>query len=74
MTDHVLNSRVGTVHWGYFDAAEKPVLTIKSGDRVTMETISGAPDVMPPPSSASRFRRSCWRCTRRYRASCRGTC
>ncbi len=55
MTDHVLKSRVGTVHWGYFDAAEKPVLAIKSGDRVTMETVSGAPDVMPPPSSGFKI-------------------
>ena len=51
MTDHVLRSKVGTVHWGYFDAEEKPVLAIDSGDRVTIETISGTPDVMPPPSS-----------------------
>jgi acetamidase/formamidase len=55
MTDHVLKSRVGTVHWGYFDAEEKPVLSIKSGDRVAMETISGSPDVMPPPSSGFKI-------------------
>ena len=51
MTDHVLRSKVGTVHWGYFDAEVKPVLAIASGDRVTIETFSGTPDVMPPPSS-----------------------
>ncbi len=51
MADHVLKSSVETVHWGYFDAAEKPVLTIADGDRVTLETISGGVDVMPPPSS-----------------------
>ena len=38
-----------TVHWGYFSAALKPVLTIDSGARVTMSTVSGRPDVMPPP-------------------------
>jgi acetamidase/formamidase len=51
MTDHVLRASVETVHWGYFDAEEKPALSIASGDRVTMETISGGQDVMPPPSS-----------------------
>ncbi|HJU23178.1 MAG TPA: acetamidase/formamidase family protein [Casimicrobiaceae bacterium] len=38
-----------TVHWGYFDARLKPVLTIDSGDRVVMSTVSGAPELMPPP-------------------------
>ncbi len=52
MPDHMLRSSVETVHWGYFDAAVDPVLTIESGDRVTIETVSGAPDVMP----ASGFR------------------
>jgi acetamidase/formamidase len=37
-----------TVHWGYFSAALKPVVTIESGARVTMSSVSGAPDVMPP--------------------------
>jgi acetamidase/formamidase len=51
MKHHSLKSNVSTVHWGYFDAAVTPVLTIESGDRVTVETVSGAPDVMPPPGS-----------------------
>lgn len=51
MKHHTLKSNVSTVHWGYFDAAVAPVLTIESGDRVTVETVSGAPDVMPPPGS-----------------------
>jgi acetamidase/formamidase len=55
MADHTLRSSVGTVHWGYFDATEKPVLTIASGDRVTIETVSGTPDVMPPPSSGMKI-------------------
>jgi acetamidase/formamidase len=38
-----------TVHWGYFDAALKPVATIDSGDTVTITTVSGQPDVLPPP-------------------------
>lgn len=52
MAHHLLKSSVETVHWGYFDAALKPVLTIEPGDTVTIETLSGAPDVMPPKGSA----------------------
>jgi acetamidase/formamidase len=47
MAEHLLKSNPETVHWGYFDASLKPVLTIASGDRVTVETVSGAPEVMP---------------------------
>lgn len=36
-----------TVHWGYLDARIPPVLTIESGDRVSMSTVSGDPDKMP---------------------------
>ncbi len=49
MAHHRLKSGVETCHWGFFDAALKPVLTIASGDRVTVETISGGPDVLPGP-------------------------
>ncbi len=38
-----------TVHWGYFDAALAPVLTLESGATVTIGTVSGGPDVMPEP-------------------------
>lgn len=38
-----------TVHWGYFDANLKPVLTIASGDCVTMSSVSGTPQQLPPP-------------------------
>ena len=38
-----------TVHWGYFDALLKPVLTIDSGDRVVMSSVSGPPELMPKP-------------------------
>ena len=37
------------MHWGFFDAALPPLLTIDSGDTVTISTVSGTPDVMPPP-------------------------
>jgi acetamidase/formamidase len=47
MAHHRLNSSPGTCHWGFFEAALKPVLTIDSGDEVTIETISGGPEVVP---------------------------
>jgi acetamidase/formamidase len=36
-----------TVHWGYFDASLPPRLTVASGERVIVSTVSGAPDLMP---------------------------
>jgi len=47
--NHELSSGPKTVHWGYFDATIPPVLTVQSGDRVTLSTVNGGPDVMPPP-------------------------
>jgi acetamidase/formamidase len=44
---HVLPATVKTCHWGYFDAKLAPVLTIASGDEVTIETVSGGPEVVP---------------------------
>jgi len=48
---HLLQSTPETVHWGYFDGGLPPVLTINSGDRVTIECVSGNPEWMPPESS-----------------------
>ena len=36
-----------TVHWGFFDARLAPLMTIASGERVTISTVSGNPDQMP---------------------------
>ena len=47
MTHHHLHSSPKTCHWGFFEAKLKPVLTIASGDEVTVDTISGGPDVLP---------------------------
>ena len=44
---HELPANVATVHWGYFDAALEPVLSIGSGDTITIQTVSGAPEYMP---------------------------
>jgi acetamidase/formamidase len=38
-----------TVHWGYLDSTLKPAATIESGDVVTISTVSGPPDALPPP-------------------------
>jgi acetamidase/formamidase len=50
-TTHRLRASPQTVHWGYFDAAVAPALTIDSGDVVTIECVSGHPEVMPAKSS-----------------------
>ena len=44
---HVLPAGPETVHWGFFDAGLKPVLTVASGDTVTLDSVSGGPDVLP---------------------------
>jgi acetamidase/formamidase len=41
--DHELKATPQTVVWGYYSATAKPVLTIRSGDRVKVETVSGNP-------------------------------
>jgi len=46
-THHLLPS-VDTVHWGYFDATLKPALTVRSGDTVIIDTVTGGPAFMPP--------------------------
>jgi hypothetical protein len=62
-----LKASAESCHWGFFDAARKPVLRINSGDRVTTDTLSGAPQFIaksgfhvPPelaevPARAERF-------------------
>ena len=47
MKRHHLQASPETCHWGFFDAKLKPVLTVASGDEVTIDTISGGPDVLP---------------------------
>lgn len=42
-----LDASPDTVHWGYFDAALPPLLTVDSGETVTLSTVSGGPDMMP---------------------------
>ena len=58
MSHHRLDAAPETVHWGFFDATLKPLLTIDSGDTVTISTVSGMP---------SRCRRAPLRSRRRCR-------
>ena len=39
-SDHLLKITPETVAWGYYWSAAKPVLTVKSGDTVTVECVS----------------------------------
>ena len=47
MAHHHLKAGAGTCHWGYFDAKVPPVLTVESGDEVTIDTVSGPPEMIP---------------------------
>jgi acetamidase/formamidase len=47
-THHTLTPGGKTCHWGFFDAELPAVLTIASGDTVTIDTVSGALDNLPP--------------------------
>jgi acetamidase/formamidase len=49
---HILKASPATVHWGYYDAAQKPVLTIKSGDTVAVDSVSGDEETLPPAASS----------------------
>jgi acetamidase/formamidase len=46
---HHLAASAETCHIGFFDAVRRPQLTIDSGDEVTIETLSGALEAVPPP-------------------------
>jgi len=39
------------VHWVFFDAALKPLITVAPGDTVVMSSVSGPASTMPPPGS-----------------------
>ena len=51
MTEHSLAATPETVRIGQFDATFPPVLTVRSGDSVAVECVSGRADVLPPPES-----------------------
>ncbi|MEP0962091.1 MAG: acetamidase/formamidase family protein [Roseobacter sp.] len=43
----IINAGPQNCHWGYFDANLEPVATVPSGSEVTINTISGGPEVLP---------------------------
>lgn len=45
--EHFLPASVETCHWGWFAADLVPQITIQAGDRLTIDTVSGAEDVLP---------------------------
>jgi acetamidase/formamidase len=45
---HTLRATPETIRWGTFSAAYPPLATVQPGDSVTLECVSGAPEVMPP--------------------------
>ena len=51
MTTHRLDAAPDTVHWGYFDAALKPLITVAPGDEVVISTVSASPGQMPSPDA-----------------------
>jgi acetamidase/formamidase len=51
LADHKIEASPETVKWGFWDGSISPVLTIASGDRVTIDTLSGEPPDLPDPSS-----------------------
>jgi len=56
MANHRLEAGPETVHWGFFDAELKPLLTVNSGDTVTISTVSGMANQMPAARSRCRPR------------------
>jgi len=47
-----LEAGAGTVHLGYLDATLAPAATIDSGKTVTISTVSGPPEALPPPPAS----------------------
>ena len=45
----IVNAGPKTCHWGFFNADLPPVATVASGDEVTINTVSGGPNVLPGP-------------------------
>lgn len=43
----LINAGPETCHWGYFDATRQPVASVPSGTEVTINSVSGGPDVLP---------------------------
>jgi acetamidase/formamidase len=51
MASHRLDAAPETVHWGFFDATLKPLITVDSGDEIVISTVSGPAAALPDPRS-----------------------
>ena len=51
MKTHELSASPENVHWGYYDHAREPVMTIASGDRLIARTVSANPKLLPTDKS-----------------------
>jgi len=49
MTRHHLAASADACHWGYFDATRPPQISIASGDEIVIDTLTGPPEMVPPP-------------------------
>src|SRR5580692_4519822 len=46
LAQHTIRVTPSTIQWGRFDADAKPVLTVKAGEVVTIDTICGIPEML----------------------------
>ena len=44
-----LRASPATCHWGFFDAEHPAALTVQSGDKITIDSVSGGPQNLPGP-------------------------
>src|ERR1700722_6954737 len=51
MRTHRLDAAPETVHWGFFDASLKPLITVDPGDEIVISTVSGPAAAMPAAGS-----------------------
>jgi acetamidase/formamidase len=54
-TTHYIKASPETVQWGFFDASQRPVLSIKSGDIVDVETVLDGADFMRSTGISEEF-------------------
>lgn len=51
---YILPATAGTTQWGYFDKSQPPVLTINSGDTVSIETMAASDNQVVPGVSVDK--------------------
>jgi acetamidase/formamidase len=51
MPTHRLDAAPDTVHWGFFAASLKPLMTVEPGDTVVISTVSGGAETLPNAAS-----------------------